>query len=60
MLGRGIAVVETASDTQVRAVLRNRSMLRIWRRDICWDDQNMRWEAAVVTVAGDNGLKEAS
>lgn len=48
VLGRGIAVVETAGDTQVHAALRNRSMLRIWRRDICWDEQNKRWEAAVV------------
>ena len=48
VLGRGIAVVETAGDTQVHAVLRNRSMLRIWRRDICWEEQNKRWEAAVV------------
>jgi hypothetical protein len=46
--GRGIAVVETAGGTQVRAVLRNRSMLRIWSRDIYWDEQNKRWETDAV------------
>ena len=58
--GRGIAIVEMAGDRQVHAVLWNRDRLRIERRLICWDEQNMRWETAVVTATGNNGLKEAS
>jgi len=45
VLGRGIAVVEHADDTEVHALLRNRSTLRIARKHIRWDDQNIRWEA---------------
>jgi hypothetical protein len=56
--GRGIAVVVTAGDTQVHAVLRNRSMLRIWRRDIRWDEQTKRWEAAVVVRTNKRCWKE--
>ena len=48
VLGQGIAVVELADRNDVYAVLWNRDMVRIERRDICWDEQNMRWEAAVV------------
>jgi hypothetical protein len=48
VLGHGIAVVEQADHNQVHAALWNRDMVRIERRDICWDEQNMRWEAAVV------------
>ena len=55
-----IAVVEIAGDNQVHAVLWNGGRLRIERREIKWDEGNMRWETAVVTAAGDNGLKEAS
>jgi hypothetical protein len=45
VLGRGIAVVEHANDTEVHALLRNKLTLRIARREIRWDQQNMRWEA---------------
>jgi hypothetical protein len=45
ILGRGIAVVEHATDTEVHALLRNKLTLRIARREIRWDQQNMRWEA---------------
>jgi hypothetical protein len=45
VLGRGIAVVEHANDTEVHALLRNKQTLRIARREIRWDQQNMRWEA---------------
>jgi hypothetical protein len=45
VLGRGIAVVEQADDAQVQAVLWNRSLLRIGRREICWNQENFRWEA---------------
>jgi hypothetical protein len=44
VLGRGIAVVEYADDTEVHALLSNRSVLRIGRREIVWDESNMRWE----------------
>ena len=44
VLGRGIAVVEHADDTEIHALLRNRSTLRIARKHIRWDDQNIRWE----------------
>jgi hypothetical protein len=45
VLGRGIAVVEQADDKQVHAVLWNRGLLRIGRKEIVWDEGNMRWEA---------------
>jgi len=48
VLGRGIAVVEMAGDNQVHAVLWSRDMVRIERREIHWDEGNMRWETAVV------------
>jgi hypothetical protein len=37
-------VVEYADDTEVHALLSNRSVLRIGRREIVWDESNMRWE----------------
>ncbi len=37
VLGRGIAVVEIAGDNQVHAVLWNRDIVRIERREIQWD-----------------------
>src|ERR1039458_7150389 len=40
----GRAVVEYADDTEVHALLSNRSVLRIGRREIVWDERNMRWE----------------
>jgi len=45
VLGRGIAVVEHADDTEVHATLSSRIMLRMRRKDIGWNRQNMRWEA---------------
>jgi hypothetical protein len=47
VLGRGIAVVEHADDTEVQALLRNRITVRMRRKDIAWNRQNMRWEAEV-------------
>jgi hypothetical protein len=32
----------------VHAALWNRDMVRIGRKQIVWNEQNMRWEAAVV------------
>jgi hypothetical protein len=51
VLGRGIAVVEHADDTEVHALLRNRSTLRIARKCIRWDGQNMRWETNPSSVS---------
>jgi hypothetical protein len=48
VLGRGIAVVEQADDKQVHALLWSRAALRIPRKNIVWDRQNMRWEANVL------------
>ena len=45
VLGRGIAVVQQADDTGVHAVLSNRTTVRMRRKDIAWNRQNMRWEA---------------
>jgi hypothetical protein len=43
-LDHGIAVVEQVDGNWIQAVLRNRSVLRIGRKEIIWDQQNMRWE----------------
>jgi len=52
VLGRGIAVVERVDGKEVHVVLWNRSILRIGRKHISWDDQNMRWEAEVLAPNG--------
>ena len=44
VLGRGIAVVEQADETEVEALLGNKTILRMPRSDIAWNRQNMRWE----------------
>lgn len=44
LLGRGIAVVEQAGDKEVLVVLGNTLELRIARKDIVLNQQNMRWE----------------
>ena len=48
VLGSGIAVVEHADRNHVHALLWNRASVRIGRKQIVWDEQNMRWEAAAV------------
>jgi hypothetical protein len=48
VLGRGIAVVEQVGEKKVHAVLWNRSVLTIQRKEVVWDEQNMRWEASPV------------
>ena len=45
ILGRGIAVVERADDTDVHALLRNGIMVRMRRNDVAWNQRNLRWEA---------------
>jgi hypothetical protein len=44
VLGRGIAVVEQADDKEALVVLWNRLVLRIARKDVVLNQQNMRWE----------------
>jgi hypothetical protein len=44
ILGRGIAVVEQADDKEASVLLWNRRVLRVARKDIVWNQQNMRWE----------------
>jgi len=45
LLGRGIALVAQADNSGVRLTLWNRVTLRLRRRDIAWNQANMRWEA---------------
>ena len=45
ILGRGIAVVEQVGGKVVRVALWSRSMLRIGRKEIVWDEGNARWDA---------------
>jgi hypothetical protein len=47
VLGRGIAVVEQADEEQVHALLRNRIVVRMRRKEIVWDERNMRWEVKI-------------
>jgi len=44
ILGRGTAVVEEIDNAWIRAVLGNRSLVRIARRRVFWNQQNVRWE----------------
>src|SRR5208282_2924073 len=45
ILGRGIAVVEHVSSKWIFAAVWNKCELRIARKEIVWDERNMRWEA---------------
>ena len=45
VLGRGIAVVEQADETEVEALLGNKAILRMRGTHITWNRKNMRWEA---------------
>jgi len=44
ILGRGIAVVEQIDGKWIQAVVWNKYTLRIARKEIVWDERNMRWE----------------
>ena len=46
VLGRGIAVVEQVDGKWIQAVVLNKCTLRIARKCIRWDGQNMRWETS--------------
>ncbi len=50
VLGRGISVVEHADETEVEALLGNKTILKMRRKDIAWSRLNMRWEAEVSTA----------
>jgi len=45
ILGRGIAVVEHVDSEWIFAAVWNKCELRIARKEIVWDERNMRWEA---------------
>jgi hypothetical protein len=51
VLGRGIAVVEQADSTWIQAVVWNKCELRIARKEIVWDERNMRWETNPSSVS---------
>jgi hypothetical protein len=57
VLGRGIAVVEHVDSKWIQAVVWNKCELRIARKEIVWDERNMRWEttanAAFECLAGE-------
>ena len=57
ILGRGIAVVEQVDGKEVLAVLWSKNVVRIGRKEIVWDERNMRWEtdanAAFECLAGE-------
>jgi hypothetical protein len=44
VLGRGIAVVEHVDSKWIRAAVLGKIALRIARKEIVWDERNMRWE----------------
>jgi len=44
VLGHGKAVVESVNEKEVHAVLWNRTVPRIQRNGIVWDESNMPWE----------------
>jgi len=45
LVGKGIALVAAADDGIVRLTLWNKTQLSLRRKDIAWDQANMRWEA---------------
>ena len=49
VLGRGIAVVEQTDDKEALVVLWNRLVLRIARKDIDLNQQNIRWECEALS-----------
>ena len=55
VLGRGIAVVEQGGDREVHAMLWSKNVVRIDRKHISWDDQNMRWETSPLACVEANG-----
>jgi hypothetical protein len=52
VLGRGIAVVQQTDYKEALVVLWNRQVLRIARKDIVMNRQNMRWECEATKARG--------
>jgi hypothetical protein len=59
VLGRGIAVVEQVDGKWIQAVVWNKCALRIARKYIRWDNQNMRWETSPSACVETNGKATA-
>jgi hypothetical protein len=57
VLGRGITLVEQVDDKHVHSVLWNRSKLRLRRKEILWNDSNMRWEVRMPACVGAVALR---
>jgi hypothetical protein len=51
VLGRGIAVVEHVDSKWIFAAVWNKCELRIARKEIVWDERNMRWETNPSSVS---------
>ena len=45
LLGKGIALVVQAGDCEICLALHKKIKLRVRRKDVVWNRQNMRWEA---------------
>ena len=58
VLGHGIAVVERVDGKEVHAVLWNRDMVRVGRKEIVWDEGNNRWETTIGAAMSNRTLKE--
>jgi hypothetical protein len=52
MIGCGIAVVEQVDGKEVHAVLWSKNVVRIGRKEVVWDERNMRWETKVLAPNG--------
>ncbi len=50
LLGRGIALVVHADDREVCVALHKKVKLKVPRKDIVWNRENMRWEAEAETI----------
>jgi len=55
ILGRGIALVEKVDGKWIRVVLWSRDVIRIDRKEIVWDERNMRWETSPLACVETNG-----
>jgi preprotein translocase subunit YajC len=56
VLGRGIAVVKKVDGKEVHVALGNRIVLRIGRKEIVVNEQNMRWECEASNARGDDAI----
>jgi hypothetical protein len=50
VLGRGIAVVEQVDSKWIQAAVWGKIALRIARKEIVWNDSNMRWETDTIAA----------